>query len=179
MNSLRPSLAALAVVVLVIASLGLVAAPALVGAQTTTSPAPPVAPAPSVTPAPAPGTAGEAGGSGVVTAVVLIVALLVIVGVAVKLFDLKRKREAEAVHVQSQIADALLREEALFGLPITPTAHVPFLRGTPVTVDVDGEVPDADARQAALRIVRREAESIRPDIRIEDRLTTAAEVRVA
>jgi hypothetical protein len=168
----RSSFASLALALLVGVAFGLAATPGLVGAQTAT-------PAPATPPAATPAPGADAGGGGVATAVVLIVALLVVVGVAVKLFDLKRKREAEGVHVQSQIADALLREEALFGLPITPTAHVPFLKGSPVTVVVDGEVPDAETREAVLRIVRREAESIRPDVRIEDRLTTGAEARVA
>ena len=32
------------------------------------------------------------------------------IGLAVKLFDLKRKRESEGVQLQAQLSDALLRE---------------------------------------------------------------------
>ena len=35
----------------------------------------------------------------------------VIIGIGVKLYDLKRKREAESVHLQAQISDALLRDQ--------------------------------------------------------------------
>ena len=58
--------------------------------------------------------------------IVLLLGLLVLVGVGVKLYDLKRKREAEGVHVQAQVSDALLRDPSLFGLAVTPTAHVPW-----------------------------------------------------
>ncbi|HUK64223.1 MAG TPA: hypothetical protein VLV15_12845, partial [Dongiaceae bacterium] len=62
---------------------------------------------PSVTPTPAPAAAGDS--SGVLMALALMGALLVVVGIGVKLWDAKRKRDAEAVHMQSQISDALLR----------------------------------------------------------------------
>jgi len=100
----------------------------------------------------------------------LIVTVLVILGVLVKMWDLKRKRESEAVIVQSQISDALLQEPALFSLAITPTAHVPLWKGSPVTVDVAGQVPSDDLRQAALRVVEREASRLRSDVQVESRI---------
>ncbi|HEU5321269.1 MAG TPA: hypothetical protein VFX28_10725, partial [Methylomirabilota bacterium] len=54
----------------------------------------------------------------------LIIGLLLIVGVLVKVYDLRRRREADAVHLQAQVSDALLRDESLLGLAVTPTAHV-------------------------------------------------------
>ena len=36
-----------------------------------------------------------------------------VIGVVVKLFDLKQKRESEAVQFQAQLSDALLREPSL------------------------------------------------------------------
>jgi hypothetical protein len=113
--------------------------------------------------------------------IAVVVGLLLIVGLGVKLYDLKRKRDAEAVHLQAQISDALLREQSLFGLPITPTAHVPLWSGTPATVEVTGRVPSDEARESAMRIVRTEATRIRPDVTIEDRLSldTEAVIRAA
>src|SRR5436190_6034301 len=101
-------------------------------AQAPMPPATPIMPAPS---------GGAVDSSGWIMASILVFGLLVVVGVLVKVFDLRRKREAEAVHLQAQISDALLRDPNLFGLPITPTAHAPLWSGTPVTVEITGEVP--------------------------------------
>ena len=101
---------------------------------------------------------------------ILVIAMLLIIGALVKILDLKRKREGEAVVVQAQISDAVLRDPALFSLPITPTAHVPLWKGSPVTVEVVGQVPSDDLRLAALRVVEREASHLRPDVRIESRI---------
>ena len=94
-----------------------------------------------------------------------------VLGVLVKRLDLKRKREAAAVHVQAQVADALLREPVLFSLPVTPTAHLPLWTGTPVTVEVTGQMPGPEMRDRVLSLVRSEAARARPDVEIEDRLT--------
>ena len=98
------------------------------------------------------------------------IVLLVVLGALVKMLDLKRRREGEAVIVQSQVSDAVLRDPSLFSLPITPTAHVPLWTGTPVIVDVAGCVPSEDLREAALRVIEREASHLRSDVQIESRL---------
>jgi hypothetical protein len=141
---------------------------------------PAVALAQAAAPTPPPSASAQ-GSSGAMTMIAVVVGLLLLVGVGVKLYDLKRKRDAEAVHLQAQISDALLREQSLFGLPITPTAHVPLWSGTPATVQVTGHVPSEEAREAAMRIVRNEAGRIRPDVQVEERLSldTAAVTRVA
>jgi hypothetical protein len=115
------------------------------------------------------------------TVLVLLIGLLVLVGVGVKLYDLKRKREAEGVHLQAQVSDALLREPSLFGLPVTPTAHVPWWSGTPVRLEVIGRVPTAESRDRVLRLVEQEARQIRSDVDVVDRLQVdaAAGIRVA
>jgi hypothetical protein len=148
---------------------GLLAGIAL--AQTPVPPATPIMPAPSA--------AAPVDGGGWIMASILVLGLLVVVGVLVKVFDLRRKREAEAVHLQAQISDALLRDPNLFGLPITPTAHAPLWSGTPVTVEILGQVPTAAMREAVLRIAWAEAQRIRPDVEIRDRLTVSALERVA
>jgi len=112
----------------------------------------------------------KAGGPTMALVIGVIVTLLVILGVLVKMWDLTRKRESEAVIVQSQISDALLQEPALFSLAITPTAHVPLWKGSPVTVEVAGQVPSDDLRQAALRVIEREASRLRSDVQVESRI---------
>jgi hypothetical protein len=95
--------------------------------------------------------------------------LLVVVGLAVKLFDLRRKREAEAVQLQAQISDALLRDPAFFGLPVVANADVP-LTGGPARIEIVGQVPNEAIREAVLRLAHDEAARIRADFTIEDRL---------
>jgi hypothetical protein len=108
------------------------------------------------------------GGSAMVAGVIIVVALLVLLGITVKLLDLKRRRESEAVQLQAQISDALLREAALFGLPVTPTAHVPLWSGTPAIVELRGQVPSPEIKDAVLSLVRHEAARVRPDVHIDD-----------
>lgn len=136
----------------------------------------PTAPGPSVTPPAAPTSPPSTGGSGAgPILVILVLAVLGIVAIG-KMVDLKRKREAEALHLQAQISDALLRERTLFDLPVTPTAHVPFWSGSPATIEVSGRVPTPEMRQAVLRIVGQEASRIRSDFRIDDRLAVVPSV---
>jgi hypothetical protein len=115
------------------------------------------------------------------TVVFLLLGLLVLVGVGVKLYDLKRKRDAEGVHLQAQVSDALLRDPSFFGLAVTPTAHVPWWSGTPVRLEVLGRVPTTEARDRVLRVVAQEARQIRDDVEIDDRLQVdaTAGIRVA
>ena len=116
-----------------------------------------------------------------VSVVLLLVGLLVIVGVGVKLYDLKRKRDAEGVHLQAQVSDALMRDPSLFGLAVTPTAHVPWWSGTPVRLEVVGRVPTSEVRERALRLVEQEARQVRSDVEVVDllRIEATAGIRVA
>jgi hypothetical protein len=116
--------------------------------------------------------------SGVLTAIVLIAALLVLIIAAVKIFDLRRRRESEAVQLQAQISEALLREPGLFGLPVTATARVPLWTGTPAAIELSGQVPAPEQREAVLKIAREEAARIRPDYTIEDRLAVVPTMAV-
>jgi hypothetical protein len=136
-------------------------------ARASTAPAPPVSQTPGATPSVAPGDT-----AGTLAVVAVVAGLLIVVGIGVKMFDLKRKREAEAVQLQAQLADALLREG---GLTITPTAHIPLWAGGPVTVELSGPAPSSpEGREAALQLVEREAARIRPDVRVIDRIQRAA-----
>jgi hypothetical protein len=113
--------------------------------------------------------------------IILLLGLLVLVAIGVKLYDLKRKREAEGVHLQAQVSDALLREPSLFGLAVTPTAHVPWWSGTPARLEVVGRVPTPEARDQVVHLVQQEARQLRPDVEIVDRLQVdpTAGIRVA
>ncbi len=126
-------------------------------------------PSPVMPPA-TPQPAAEGGGAAI-AAVGAVVGLLVVIGIVAKLFDLKQKRESEAVQLQAQLSDALLREPSLAGLPLTPTVHVPMWRGTPATIELMGRVPTPELKDTVLRIVRDEAARIRSDVQIEDRLS--------
>jgi hypothetical protein len=124
--------------------------------------------------------AATSGGLGpTLTVFLLLFGLLVIVGIGVKLYDLKRKREAEAVHLQAQVSDALLRDATLFGMAVTPTAHVPWWAGTPARLTIVGRVPTPEAREQAMRLAEQEAHSLRPDVEIVDRLDVERVERVA
>src|SRR5262245_7527622 len=138
------------------------------------------APSPRPTPmTPAPSAAATSDPTGWILASVLVLGLLVIIGALVKLYDLRRKREAESVHLQAQISDARLRDPNLFGLPVAATAHAPLWSGTPVTVELTGEVPDESAREAVRRITDSEARRIRPDVEIRDRMALREAARAA
>jgi hypothetical protein len=126
-----------------------------------------------VTPQAPTNATSDATQSGGVTTVVVVgslLAVLVVLGALIKMLDLKRKRDGEAVVVQARISDAVLRDPRLFSLPITPTAHVPLWKGTPVTVEVAGQVPSEDLREAAIGLVEREASQLGPEVRVESRL---------
>lgn len=104
----------------------------------------------------------------IVVATMLI--LVVLLGLAVKLYDLKRKREDEAVAAQARVSDALLMDAALAGLPLTPTAHLPLWKGSPLVVEITGAVPRPELREAAVDVAKREMGRSRSDFRIEDRI---------
>ncbi|HEY7433781.1 MAG TPA: hypothetical protein VIE41_01465 [Methylomirabilota bacterium] len=104
----------------------------------------------------------------IVVATMLI--LVVMLGIAVKLYDLKRKREEEAVAAQARVSDALLMDATLAGLPLTPTAHLPLWKGSPLVVEITGAVPRPELRDAALDLAKREMGRSRSDFRVEDHI---------
>jgi hypothetical protein len=46
--------------------------------------------------------------------------------------------------------------------------------GTPAVIDVTGEVPSQEVREASLRIIRAEASRVRSDFTIVDRMSVVA-----
>jgi hypothetical protein len=102
--------------------------------------------------------------------VAAMLSLVVLLGIGVKLYDLKRRREEEAVAAQARVSDALLMDASLAGLPLTPTAHVPLWKGTPLVVEINGAVPRAELRFAAVDVARREISRSRSDFQVEDHI---------
>ena len=106
-----------------------------------------------------------------VTAVLVAAATIVlIIGILGTLFEVKDKRAAEAIAVQGEIVDALLRERVLNGLSLTPTARARLWRGSPVIVRVTGEVPSRELRRVALRAAERGAAKLLVRVRIKSRI---------
>jgi hypothetical protein len=103
-------------------------------------------------------------------AFVFVVALLVMTGIAVKLYDMKRKREDEAVALQARLSDALLTEPSVAHLPVTPTVRMPFGRHAQAVITITGTAPTPAHRDAVLQLVNREAATLASNYRIEDRL---------
>ena len=118
-------------------------------------------------PVPAPSDGSSATQAGVIIG--LVVAGIVLVVAMAKIFDVRRKREAEAVAIQGRIADVLLSEASLARLPVAVTVHLPVVGGTAVA-EVRGDVPNQEARQAVLRLVDREIAGLRATYQVEDRL---------
>jgi hypothetical protein len=102
--------------------------------------------------------------------VAAMLSLVVLLGIAVKLYDLKRRREEEAVAAQARVSDALLMDATLAGLPLTPTAHLPLWKGTPLVLEITGAVPRAELRTAAVDVARREISRSRYDFQVEDHI---------
>jgi hypothetical protein len=110
------------------------------------------------------------GGAGGAVVAVVILALLVGIGVTVKLYDVKRKHEDEVAALQGRISDALLMDQSLSGLALTPSIQAPFRRSGLLTVVVTGLVPTPELREAAIQLVMRKMEESRTSFRVEDRV---------
>jgi hypothetical protein len=103
-------------------------------------------------------------------AIILAVALLGGLILAVAVVDLRRKRRAQAIAIEGQIADALMREPRLRGTVITTVAEVPLTGRAGPTVEVRGEVEYPELRETAVRIVRQELLRHHPEGSVEDRI---------
>lgn len=130
-------------------------------------------------PATSPGAAPAVGGEAVGPLLLSVAVAVAIALVGVRLLDLRRRRQDDAIRLESQIAEALLRDATLGRLPLAPEAHVPFWRGSPSRLALRGEVPRQELRDAAIRLAQREAAQIRPGVRVEDRITVRTTVRAA
>ncbi|HEX2501780.1 MAG TPA: hypothetical protein VHO73_09995 [Methylomirabilota bacterium] len=112
----------------------------------------------------------------VVPAILLGVALLGALVLAVAIVDLRRKRRAQAIAIEGQIADALMREPSLARTMVTAVVHVPLAGRAGPTAEVRGEVEYPELREAAVRVVRQELLRHHPEARVEDRIFVAPPV---
>jgi hypothetical protein len=135
-------------------------------------------PSPGIPTAPSP-SAGATGAGGGVVLVGVLIALFVIIGVAVKMYDRKRKRDEEAMYLQARIADALLLDPSLAALPVAATVHASFARRSPVRIEVTGQVPAPTLRDAVLNIVNAEASRSGLEYAVEEHLTVRPHVHAA
>jgi hypothetical protein len=132
------------------------------------------------TPGPGAGVSPSADGGGLVApAIILGLAILGVLILSVAIMDLRRKRRAQGVAIEGQIADALMREPRLSGAVITAIASVPLAGGAAPTVEVRGEVEYPELREVAVRIVRQELLRHHPEGRVEDRIFVAPPVPAA
>src|SRR5262249_47064984 len=110
-------------------------------------------------------SAVSAWGAAAIVAVVLI--MMLALGAAIKLYDLKRKRDDEALSAQSYLSEALLRE---FGsLPITASVSGSSWR-RPFVIAIRGSVSTTELREAIMRGAARELSRQYPTARVEDQL---------
>jgi hypothetical protein len=145
--------------------------PAIVWAQAGSAPGVPVA-APVENP-------GLSLSDDVYTMALLILAGILVLGLGVaclELWDLQRKRDDEAVQLQAQIGDALLRDRRLARFPVAPTVHIPMRRRATATIELHGQVPTTELRQSVLRVAEQEATRILQAYRIQDHITVEATV---
>jgi len=90
--------------------------------------------------------------------------------VTARIVDLRRKRETEAVEIQSRVADALLADGVLGRLPVSVTVHIPIAHRDQAVAEVRGDVPSQEMREAVMQAVQREVLHLRPQAQVEDRL---------
>ena len=122
----------------------------------------------AVAPAATPDVGAEDAGFLPVVAIVVLLAL--IAWSVVKLYDRRRKRDEEAMALQSRLSDALMVEPSLACQPLTLTVQLPLWGRDPVTIKLSGSVPRPALRQAAIDLVLREVDSTGKDCALQDRI---------
>ena len=133
-------------------------------------------PGPAPTAPPGAPDAAAAGVWGVALFVLAVFGLIVILAAIAKYRDLRNRREADALALQSRLTDALLTDQMLHGFGVIPTVHI-SLSGSRATVELTGHVLSPKAREQVLRAVKREAQSIWAEVRIQDELLVLPPLR--
>lgn len=111
---------------------------------------------------------GESSGLIVMVAVGFVV--LLAIGVVGRLLDLRRRREDEALGLQSRVSDALMLEPGLAGLAVTASMHVPLWPRKPPTLEIVGRVPTPDQHELASRVAMRTLAERAAEVQVEDRV---------
>ncbi len=133
-----------------------------------------VAAAQTLPTAPGPPNASAPGGIAIgetTLAILAAVAVLVVAVIALVKIFARRQEDAEFA-LEAHVAEAFRREGDFVARSVVATAHVPFWSGAP-TVALTGQVDGPHLRDLARRLAEQAATRVRPDVRIEDRLTEA------
>jgi hypothetical protein len=110
-------------------------------------------------------------------AVVAVIVLSVIgIGVAVKLYDAKRRRREKDAALQSLLSETLLLDRSITSLPVAVfVTRSPWPRSS-ASIAVRGSVPTPELRDTVMRLIRLETSRREPDALIEDRLVVDATI---
>ena len=110
------------------------------------------------------------GGTGFISLVIAGVLVLLAIAVVGRLLDLRRRREDEALGLQSRVSDALMLEPGLSGLPVTANMHVPLWPRKPPTLEIVGRVPTPDQHELAARVAMRTLAERAEQVVVEDKV---------
>ncbi|HZV96284.1 MAG TPA: hypothetical protein VFF62_10160 [Candidatus Nitrosocosmicus sp.] len=110
------------------------------------------------------------GGTGFIPLVIAGVVVLLAIAVVGRLLDLRRRREDEALGLQSRVSDALMLEPGLSGLPVTANMHVPLWPRKPPTLEIVGRVPTPDQHELAARVAMRTLAERAEQVVVEDKV---------
>lgn len=88
--------------------------------------------------------------------VAVLLAGVVLITAVAKAVDRANRHAADAVRLQVQADGVLQRDARLAVLPVAVTAHVPYWRESRAKLEVHGRVPTPEAREAVIRVLRRE-----------------------
>jgi hypothetical protein len=98
------------------------------------------------------------------------IVVLLAIGIIGRLLDLRRRREDEALGLQSRVSDALMLEPGLSGLAVTANMHVPLWPRKPPTLEIVGRVPTPDQHELAARVAVRTLAERAAEVQIEDKV---------
>ena len=111
----------------------------------------------------------NAEGSGFIALVAAGFVVLLVIAVVGRLLDLRRRREDEALGLQSRVSDALMLEPGLTGLAVTANMHVPLWPRKAPTLEIVGRVPTPDQHELAAKVALRTLADHAERVRVEDK----------
>lgn len=109
-------------------------------------------------------------GTGFISLVAAGFVVLLAIAVIGRLLDLRRRREDEALGLQSRVSDALMLEPGLSGLAVTANMHVPLWPRTPPTLELVGRVPTPDQHELASKVALRTLADRADQVQLEDKV---------
>lgn len=112
----------------------------------------------------------NAQGSGFVALVAAGFVVLLVIAVVGRLLDLRRRREDEALGLQSRVSDALMLEPGLAGLAVTASMYVPLWPRRAPTLEIVGRVPTPDQHELAAKVALRTLADHADRVRVEDKV---------